>query len=510
MSSACARLLTGIVLAFLLPLSASSQPPAASLRCRHGNTISALAFSPDGKTLATAGWDKTVRLWDTTTGKEIRSLIGHQAEVEALAFAPDGKTLASSGWDQTVRLWDVSSGKELRLLGQHPDGVLAIAFSPDGKLLASGNQDQKNRQGTLHLWDAATGKKLPLFSGHIGPVTAVAFSPDSRFLASGGVDQTIRLAEVATGKEVRRFTGHQNWIFSVAFAPDGKTLASGSGDKTVRLWETATGREIRQLTGHQDKVRSIAFSADGKTLASGGFDRTLRLWEVATLKERCQLRGHAGGVRTVAFAPDGRTVATGSSDGNALIGDPFRLLPEGQPKGEIAAKELEGLWNDLAGADPVSAFRAMAALAAVPGQAVPFVRDRLQQPPAVDIARVNRLIAELDHDEFSVRQKASAELEKVVHLAAPLLRKALEAGPSLEVRRRIEQLLLKADGQSLSPDRLRTVRSVELLERIGNAEVRQVFQGLIDKALDPWVKQEAKAALERVERSAVGSRGKER
>ncbi len=276
--------------------------------------LTSVAFSPDGRLLASGADDKTVRLWETASGKEVHVFKKHTGGVFSVAFAPDGKTLASASHDNTVRLWDAASGKELRTLSGHTSYVISVAFSPDGRTLASASSDE-----TVRLWDVASGKELRTLSGHTSYLQSVAFAPDGQTLASGSSDRTVRLWDVATGRELRTLSGHTSYVHSVAFAPDGKTLASGSDDKTLRLWDVATGRELRTLSGHTSYVYSVAFAPDGKTLASGSDDYTLRLWDVARGKELRTLSGHTSYVHSVAFAPDGKTLASGSEDNTVRL-----------------------------------------------------------------------------------------------------------------------------------------------------------------------------------------------
>ena len=239
-----------------------------------------VVFAPDGRSLASGSWDKTIRLWDLASGKELRRLEGHTDPVTSVAFAPDGRSLASGSDDNTIRLWDLASGKELRRLEGHSDPVISVAFAPDGRSLASGSWDK-----TIRLWDLASGKELRRLEGHTGYVESVAFAPDGRSLASGSWDKTIRLWDLASGKELRRLEGHTSYVNSVAFAPDGRSLASGSEDNTIRLWDLASGKELRRLEGHSDPVTSVVFAPDGRSLASGSWDNTIRLWDLASGKE---------------------------------------------------------------------------------------------------------------------------------------------------------------------------------------------------------------------------------
>ncbi|KAN0076415.1 WD40-repeat-containing domain protein, partial [Elaphomyces granulatus] len=277
----------------------------------HSSPVYAVAFSPDGRLVASGSLDRTTQLWDAATSTERRALKGHLDRVWAVAFSPNGRLVASGSDDKTIRLWDAATGTERYTLKGHADSVQSVAFSPDGKLVASGSGDK-----TIRLWDAATGTERHALKGHADVVRAVAFSPDpdSRLLASGSDDWTVRLWDVSTGTERRILKGHSDWVQSVAFSPDGELVASGSRDKTIRLWDAATGKRQHILKGHSDSVHAVAFSPDGRLLASGSSDNTVRLWDASTGRERRALKCHSDWVRAVAFSPDGRLLATGSSD----------------------------------------------------------------------------------------------------------------------------------------------------------------------------------------------------
>jgi WD40 repeat protein len=287
----------------------------------YGGSVNSVAFSPDGRLLASGSNDTTIKLWDVATGREVRTLTGHMLEVTSVAFSPDGRLLASGSCDYTIKLWEVASGREVRTLTGHGGSVRSVAFSPDGRLLASGADD-----GKIKLWEVATGREVrTLGTWWTLWVDSVAFSPDGRLLASASGTE-IRLWEVASGSLVRTLEGHTDPVRSVAFSPDGRLLASGSADETIKLWEVATGREVRTLMGHTDWVRSVAFSPNGKLLASGSGDKTIKLWEVATGREVRTLEGHTLVVTSVAFSPDGRLLASGSFDWTIKLWDISDLL----------------------------------------------------------------------------------------------------------------------------------------------------------------------------------------
>jgi len=333
-------------------------------------------------------------------------------------------------------------------------------------------------------------------------VSSVAFSPDGKTLASGSDDSTIKLWDVATGRDRATLQGHLQEVSSVAFSPDGMTLASTSFDKTVKLWDVATGRERVTLQGHTDIVNSVVYSPDGKTLASGSWDMNTMLWDVATDKERATLEEHRNAVASVAFSPDGKTVASGGWDKKVKLWDiPATKQADKQAEPTrstvLPPQDLVGLWTTLAGEDAAKAYQAIGTLVAAPDQAVPLVKERLRPVPKPNTQEITRWIIDLDSDQFAVRQKATEGLEKVGEQAEAALRQRLTDKPSLDVRQRIEKLLINLEPQH-SPKLLRGLRAVEILEYIGNSEAKKVLETLATGAKGATLTNEAKASLERM------------
>jgi WD40 repeat protein/serine/threonine protein kinase len=277
----------------------------------HTGTIWAIAFAPDGRTLASSSLDHSVCIWDLASQRRI-GLLGLRAWGSAsLAFAPDGKTLAIARVGRPVRLWDLAARCE-RASFWHRSNVNDVAFSPDGKLLATACHDR-----TVRIWEVATGREVGTLAGHPLELFCVKFSPDGKTLASSGRDTAVRLWDVAARSLIATLEGHTHSVPRLSFSPDCRTLASSSWDGTVRLWDTASRQEVKILRGQS----SVAFSPDGKVLATGGGDGTLRLWDRATNQVTGLLRGHTSPTGVVAFAPDGRSLVSGSHDGTIKVWD---------------------------------------------------------------------------------------------------------------------------------------------------------------------------------------------
>jgi WD40 repeat protein len=278
--------------------------------------LSSMAWSPNGKLLATASYDKTGKVWDAASGQEVITLRGHNGPVYSVAWSPDGTRLATASTDATAKVWDAASGQEVLTLRGHVAYVNSVAWSPDGKQLATASDDH-----TAKVWDAASGREMLTLRGHSSRVTSVAWSPDGKQLATASQDATTKVWDAASGQEVLILHGHNPSVTSVAWSPDGKQLATASDDRTAKLWDATSGREVLTLRGHNGPVYSVAWSSDGKRLATASDDHTAKLWDTASGREVLTLRGHNGPVNSVAWSPDGKQLATASSDHTAKVWD---------------------------------------------------------------------------------------------------------------------------------------------------------------------------------------------
>jgi WD40 repeat protein len=464
--------------------------------------VLALALSPDGRFLAVGYIDYSASLWEISTGKELRRWQWKAEELQnlfSLSFSPDGKTLASGLWGgngggQCV-LWEVSSGKELKALakGQRTFG---LAFSADGRLVATTHPwDQftpgPTSRNVICLWDTATGRRERVLQGHLFEAFHCALSPDGKVLASAG-------KAIARDPDQRRP--------GMPDSPDSPDLS-----EALHLWDVSRSIHLRQIPGdpvvsrpREGKVRfvgDIHFSPDGKGLAAAEGNDVI-LYETATGKVRLRLKGHHDGVVGVGFVRGGQVLVSASQDDTVLIWDlTGRLDKERLRPVVLSAAEVERLWGKLAGADAAEAYQAIWTLAAAPEAAVAFLKTKLRPVPQTDSGRIERLLADLDADDFKTRVSASREIEKLGELAEPALRKLLESQPSQDVQRAANELLAKQARAPLPPDRLQVLRAIETLEEVGSPAAKELLRALGAGASEARLTQEAKASLERLTRS---------
>ncbi len=274
-----------------------------------------LAFSPDGRRLASGSWDHTIKIWNVHSGLLLQTLQGHKDLVLSIAFSPNGLLLASSSADSTIKLWDVNTGELLQTLTEKGLNtgawISSLAFSPDGQKLAAEGNDN-----SIKLLNLSNGSLLRTFLGHENVINSLQFSPDGLFIASASADGSIKLWEVNSGHLLQTFTAESDKteILSIAFSPDGLFLASGDTASQIKLWNIKSGKLEKTLTGHKNWVLSVIFSHDGRLLASGSHDYTIKLWDIQTGKLLETLIGHKNDVNSIAFSPDDSILASGSRD----------------------------------------------------------------------------------------------------------------------------------------------------------------------------------------------------
>jgi len=274
----------------------------------HSKPIYSVTFSPDGRYALSGSFDKTLRLWDLTTAKELKNF-EHPKYVRSVAISPDGRYALSGGGDRVLRYWDLTTGKEVRSFKGHAGSIYSVAFSPNGRYALSGGscgKGGKDGDKTMYLWDLVSSKRVRAFRDQPSHryVAAVAFSPDGRYALSGEWDKTVKIWDVATGYKLRTLTGHTAYVERATFSPEGKMVISGGYDKVLRLWNMATGKEIKTFTGHSGKIYSLLFSPDGRYVLSGSTDKTTRLWDTATGKEIAQ-RVHFSDGEWIYITPEG-------------------------------------------------------------------------------------------------------------------------------------------------------------------------------------------------------------
>ncbi|HKB42024.1 MAG TPA: WD40 repeat domain-containing protein, partial [Gemmataceae bacterium] len=543
-----------------------------------GSAVTALAFSADGKSLVSAGDDRSVIVWEPETGRKSIQITAHQQVVACVALSADGKVAVSGSQDRAVRLWEAATGKAL-WPGEH-DGVTSLVFSPNGQSLTAGSTS-----GLVRTWDARTWKEQRRLAAHTDTVDCVAFSPNGKAFVTAGADRRVVLWDAATGRERGRLSGVESRVNCVSFSHDGKLLAAGGGTPgtpaPILLWNTTTENLIAQVPGHSSGTLSLTFLPDGRLASSGG-DRavclrdvrldhavqrlrdsvgtdarvvlcgdgrslvsadmsgTVCVWELLTGRIRCRLpdptdthyavasspdgrlvavggwaktvsvldlatgkrvglfRGHQDAIHALAFSPDGKVLASGGPDGTVLVWDTPALPP---PPAPVEAKQMDTLWVDLAGEDPLKAYRAVWALALTGEPSVRFLLGRLAGPRRREVAQ---RIADLDNRRFKVREAAQAQLAQWGEEVRPALERALANGPSLEARRRLEDVLARLTGEMPSGAMVGRIRVIEVFEKLGAGQSRQVLKALAEEKQGTRLGQEAQAALDRLPKQGGG------
>jgi WD40 repeat protein len=498
-----------------------------------------LAFSPDGKTLAAVSQDGALRLWDVIEGRELNPPVGHARNVQHLVFLGDGKRLVSFGGDARLLAWEVATGREVDQHHGLPFNVNTMTPSPDGRGVQGLGYDR-----SLHVWRpgtgmetfpldlpgapsfqsaaSANGKRVVMVSStdrkvrlydldgkdREGRVLAAApnvwfnlfvFTPDGRRLAATTSDGAVRVWDCLTGRQVGTLESGEEgprpgYTSRLMISPDGRGLLLF--DNELRIWEVASGRERVQMPSVPVGLGSVAWSPDGRRVARGNQDGTVQVFEAATGKEVAKREGKQGAVQSLALSPDGRLLASGGANGTVLLWE----IPEAEkPSPTLSDARRAALWAELIDTDAGRAYRAVVALSEAPGPALALIKERLKGRPAPpDVKRLEKLVGMLDSDTFAEREKASRELADAGAAAEDVLRQALDKGGSTEVRVRVQELLGRIAKNGVVPERLRSLRAIEVLERIGTPAARQVLADLAGRLNDPVLEQDVKGTLERL------------
>lgn len=310
---------------------------------RLSNSVTSIAFSPNGRFLASAS-GPLIKLWNIENRRGITEFKGHRDTVNSVAFSPNGDFLASASEDNTVKLWTVKGKREvIYTFKGHTRGVNSVAFTADGETLASGSRDY-----TVKLWDVKNRREIATLHDDNKDVKSVAFSPNGETLVSAGdilnsvSDATVKLWAVAEKRDIGALWGYREDVSAIIFSPDGKMLASASEDNTVKLWTVENWNDIATLKGHRHAISSVAFSPNGDMLASASWDDTIKLWDVESGREIDTLTGHRKDVKSVAFSPDGNTLASGSEDGTIFLWNlsDFDISPVVQDNSDAAPQPL--------------------------------------------------------------------------------------------------------------------------------------------------------------------------
>jgi WD40 repeat protein len=304
---------------WLRPVSASlavTGGPLVRILTGHTNPVFAVAVTPDGLHAISGSFDKTLKVWDIETGRELHTLTGHTSGVIALAMTTDGLHAISGSLDKTLRVWNLVSGQELHTLAGHTHGIIAVAVTPDSCRVIFGSMDK-----TLKIWDLVNNRELHTLKGHTDLIWTVAVTPDGLRAISGSYDNTLKVWNLESGQELHTLKGHTGSVRTVAVTPDGLRAVSGSEDYTLKVWDLETGTELHTLKGHTGSVMAVAVTPDGLHAVSGSDDHTLKVWDIETGRKLYTLAGNSGLVSAVAVTPDGRWAVSGSWDNTLRVWD---------------------------------------------------------------------------------------------------------------------------------------------------------------------------------------------
>lgn len=501
----------------------------------HGQALTHLTFTPDGRQLITSGKDGSVRLWEAGTGNPLGRLATLDEHVVHVAVAPDGKAAAIAGASGALQI--VTLAKENKKVADFKGPPLSVlAWTVDGKTLVAAG-----RGGQVTRWSAGKQIDYALYKGQDKESTFMTVSPDGTLLAAsqhgnfpGVASGAVQVRSAENGRLIREIDlaelsvsgdlSPQIICWSAAFSPDGQYLATGQSLRTMsgvrahfsrhrlRMWEIATGKEVFSLDNLRVGPSLLIFSSDGRYLSyatAEGLSKFGRTWgeqyfnvvDTIRIAEIGQIQPDMGTLGWLAFSPNGESLATSGTDRTAVIWDLSRFHKSARALPPATAgpaqPDLAALWTEVSQDDATKAYRALAQLIAQGDGAVVFLKDRLQPVPVIEAASIRTWIEELDSEVFAVRQKATVKLEKAGVFAESLLRKAQSGQVSPEFRRRLDLLLQKIERAAPATQEVHARRGLVALTRIGSPAARAAVARLAEGAPDARLTQQARAALER-------------
>lgn len=505
-----------LTLLFLLPCAAQdAERPKPSARFEMPGGVGDLRFSPDGRELAVTGFRKTTVVYGVEKREPRGTLFGHAGRVTCVAWSADGKVLATGSDDGSVRLWDAATLKETGCkedahgLGNRGTGTTTLGFFPDGKSLFSSGYE-----GTVHVWESATLTEIQALEDHDDCVMAT-LSADGRVLATASQDGTARIWNAVTVETLGMLEitpaieATSPHLGCPVFSPDGRRLFAGGGDGRVRSWSLPGREPGPSWTAHRGFIGALDVSPDGALIATGGmhpegaarrpdksWDNAIRIWDASSRALLLELDGHTLSVCRCRFSPDGRRLATGSWDGGVLVWD---LAALELSAGSAAGDDAEALWKRLGREDGPAAWSGARALAADARKAVEFLEARLKpaEPDPEISGKLEALLRGLDDDDPAVRDRSQDELSRLGPCATARLRDALASPPSPEVKMRARAILEAGDGwKPRTEDERRWARCVEILRSAGGERARALLRKLSEGAPDAALTGLARTALD--------------